>query len=911
MQPTTCRRSAWRISDPVYFDADFQTAVAGTEVGAFDRGDVLIISADGDFHIAVIGQIVVSWIEADPASGGQVNFRPCVRHSRSHSRSQTFYRDSLDADGNTLANVTTTEYNPDGTVAETDGDQTYRVAHTYDYAQRQKTMTTYGTEQATTTWYYSTTRGHLTRKAYDDGNGTDYTYTDAGRLETRGWARGVGTAYTYDNGGRLTGTTYSDDTPDISVSYDSLGRKTSESSLLSSVSRSSVSYTYNPATLALDTETIAYDLDADNTVDFTRVLDRSQDTLGRDTGWQLKDGSNVENSATYQYSATEGRLSKVLGLASSSLPSPEFTYGYATNSSLVASVTGPAHTVTNTWETTRDVLANKENKVDTTVVSSYGYNVNHLGQRTGVDKAGTAFGSTRSIGWGYNSKGEVVKADSSITGLDRAYQYDGIGNRLKSADSLTLPTTNNYTPNALNQYTALTLGSAGVSPEYDDDGNMTSGPLPADVDSASDLVWDAENRLISATVDAITVTYLYDSQSRRISTTTGGNTTICVYDGWNPIAEYSIQNSTFAIQNSFTWGTDLSGSLQGAGGVGGLLVVTEHDGSSSESYFPTYDGNGNISEYLDDEGAVVAHYEYDPFGRETVSNGTKANDFAHRFSTKQLDSVTGLLYYGYRWMDPLTGRWPSRDPIEEEGGVNLYGFLENRTLNFVDSLGLYASILMVLDFANDPSDAARQDSVKADMARAIELAKKLRLELSSMSDTEFDNKTRNGIFARWWVDDGGAMRTEAEDREVHVGRTALMQWMEWEESSSISALQIHNDLTPADVFKALRAIPPGSPEYQFDTAQIMIHGSEPGGAWIGGPTGKIGYNRRIGFDLLRSVLGELYHFETRALTSCGANCPVYAWEVLRYAGYVWDESGHECTLTFTPIQAGHDLSETK
>jgi hypothetical protein len=47
-----------------------------------------------------------------------------------------------------------------------------------------------------------------------------------------------------------------------------------------------------------------------------------------------------------------------------------------------------------------------------------------------------------------------------------------------------------------------------------------------------------------------------------------------------------------------------------------------------------------------------------------------------------------VAYYGYRYYDPQTGRWPSRDPIEEEGGVNLYGFVGNIPINHVDFLGL-------------------------------------------------------------------------------------------------------------------------------------------------------------------------------------------------------------------------------
>jgi len=46
-----------------------------------------------------------------------------------------------------------------------------------------------------------------------------------------------------------------------------------------------------------------------------------------------------------------------------------------------------------------------------------------------------------------------------------------------------------------------------------------------------------------------------------------------------------------------------------------------------------------------------------------------------------------VAYYGYRYYDPITGRWPSRDPIEEEGGINLYGFVGNDGVNQWDVLG--------------------------------------------------------------------------------------------------------------------------------------------------------------------------------------------------------------------------------
>jgi RHS repeat-associated protein len=57
-------------------------------------------------------------------------------------------------------------------------------------------------------------------------------------------------------------------------------------------------------------------------------------------------------------------------------------------------------------------------------------------------------------------------------------------------------------------------------------------------------------------------------------------------------------------------------------------------------------------------------------------------------SSKYLDDTTGWYYYGFRYYDSVLGRWPSRDPIGEEGGVNLYGFVGNRAENAIDAFGL-------------------------------------------------------------------------------------------------------------------------------------------------------------------------------------------------------------------------------
>ena len=262
-----------------------------------------------------------------------------------------------------------------------------------------------------------------------------------------------------------------------------------------------------------------------------------------------------------------------------------------------------------------------------------------------------------------------------------------------------------YTTNALNQYTAV----GSFNPTHDDDGNQLTAqifPVESPAPVPAIFHWDAENRLIKVTDPTETTTiveYAYDYIGRRISEqatiSSLTTTTRWIYDGWNMLTEYT----GTTLSKRYLWGMDLSGSMQGAGGVGGLLSV--NDGTAT--YYPTYDGNGNVSEYLDSTGAVQAHYEYDPFGRTTVATGAKAQDFSHRFSTKPLDAETGLYYDGYRYYDPVTGRWPSRDPIEEEGGNNLYGFVGNDGINTWDYLGFLdwsnpALIGQNTQFPNDP-----------------------------------------------------------------------------------------------------------------------------------------------------------------------------------------------------------------
>jgi RHS repeat-associated protein len=139
------------------------------------------------------------------------------------------------------------------------------------------------------------------------------------------------------------------------------------------------------------------------------------------------------------------------------------------------------------------------------------------------------------------------------------------------------------------------------------------------------------------------------------------------------------------VTRSMTWGLDLSGTEQGAGGVGGLLWTVD---DNDDGMIPGYDGNGNIIAWVDaSDGSLAGTREYGAFGEDVTFSGV-AHEIPFGFSTKYQDSLSGLYYYGYRYYNASTGRWLSRDPLEEQGGLNLYGILGNNLVNLWDLLGL-------------------------------------------------------------------------------------------------------------------------------------------------------------------------------------------------------------------------------
>ncbi len=124
------------------------------------------------------------------------------------------------------------------------------------------------------------------------------------------------------------------------------------------------------------------------------------------------------------------------------------------------------------------------------------------------------------------------------------------------------------------------------------------------------------------------VEFLYDYMGRRVEKKVydyaGGSfnlteTKLFIYDGWNLIEEKVTPTGQAEEISYYVWGLDLSQSIQGAGGVGGLLAKVE---DSSTKYY-CYDANGNVTQLIDgSDGTILCHYEYDPFGNITYSSGS-------------------------------------------------------------------------------------------------------------------------------------------------------------------------------------------------------------------------------------------------------------------------------------------------
>ncbi|HMO52763.1 MAG TPA: RHS repeat-associated core domain-containing protein, partial [Kiritimatiellia bacterium] len=234
-------------------------------------------------------------------------------------------------------------------------------------------------------------------------------------------------------------------------------------------------------------------------------------------------------------------------------------------------------------------------------------------------------------------------------------------------------------PNVVTAMTQVVVGQAAYT--HDPNGNLTA-------DANFLYRYDALNQLTNVVTKLGATNLLanrYDGLGRRVQATIGGTNIVrYVYLPGTFLVLATLDGANNLLE-TFTHGPDLSGTLGGAGGIGGILSQTKHQGQST-THFLHPDSMGNVVMTADESGAVSSSYRYTPFGRHYAKTGPFISRFT--FSSKEFDPVTGLGYWGYRFYSPGLGRWVNRDPIGERGGVNLFNYVYNRACNSHDSLGL-------------------------------------------------------------------------------------------------------------------------------------------------------------------------------------------------------------------------------
>ncbi|MFY9221115.1 MAG: RHS repeat-associated core domain-containing protein, partial [Blastocatellia bacterium] len=183
--------------------------------------------------------------------------------------------------------------------------------------------------------------------------------------------------------------------------------------------------------------------------------------------------------------------------------------------------------------------------------------------------------------------------------------------------------------------------------------------------------WDHRGRLIKVILPGNEeINYNYDSMGRRITSSNAAISTAFLYDGIEIVQDINSNNSKVDYLNSFV--TDEK-----------LRQV-----SNAGLFYFTQDHLNSINTLTNNNGDVIERINYDSFGNSSASNFTR-----YGYTGRELDSLTGLHYYRFRWFDSQQSRFLSEDPIGFRGGSNFYSYVRNNPLSRIDPLGLKAKPL--------------------------------------------------------------------------------------------------------------------------------------------------------------------------------------------------------------------------
>jgi RHS repeat-associated protein len=617
-----------------------------------------------------------------------------------------------------------------------------------------------------TKWIYQESTGLLTQKQDATLKGASYTYDELGRLKTRVWARSITCTYGYDaNTGELRTVTHSDSTPSVTLTYDRGGRPTSVTDAAGTHTRTfnvaGELQTEQITAGILDGVGINVGYDSflrRNSLQTSQgATTLNNQSYSYDSTSRLESIISGSQAATYAYYPNSGLLNTTtfsggtniargydpLGRLQSITTTPaadaaeSYTYTYNNLNKRTRATREDGSYWSYVYNDRGELVSGRKYWADNAIVwgAQTEYNFDNIGNRKYAKNGGNQIGILRQSNYSTNSLNQYSQRTApgalDITGTATAAAAVSVNDQgtVRKGDYFykELAIDNSASPvyaqvnvvGARNNFGAggedavtqkggrVFIPQAAEAFNYDLDGNLIS-------DGRWIYSWDGENRLksmettIGVPLEAKRrLEFTYDYMGRRIQkkvyawnvgtgTYQPQSTTEFIYDGWSLVAELDGNN---ILIRTYIRGQDLSGTLQGAGGTGGLLIIDD----AGSSYQVGYDGNGNVGVLVKaNDSRVVASYDYDPSGNIVKAVGTYATSNPITFGTTYSDQETGLLYYGYRYYDPKSGRWLSKDPLAEIGSLNLYSFLLNDGVNAIDRLGLDGLVVAGGVSVNDP-----------------------------------------------------------------------------------------------------------------------------------------------------------------------------------------------------------------
>ena len=218
----------------------------------------------------------------------------------------------------------------------------------------------------------------------------------------------------------------------------------------------------------------------------------------------------------------------------------------------------------------------------------------------------------------------------------------------------------------------------------------------------STYTYDAQNRLLSATKNGVTMSFEYDGLNRQVSRTSNGTKTYSTWEGWNLVEEYT--NNPAVIQARYLYGSS------------GLIKDLQN------SRYYCQDGSGSTTLVTDGTGHLLEWYRYDLQGTPLfyASNDTQRNPnqssfgVRHLFTGQQWCQDLGLYDLRNRFYSPDVGRFLQPDPIGFRAGNNLYRYCGNNPVTRWDPLGFQGTPQKVPDGAGSNGGTATLDRVIVD-----------------------------------------------------------------------------------------------------------------------------------------------------------------------------------------------------